>query len=419
MTLHELCQHPVGMYAALFYTLIFIGQLYNTAMAFTLGVPPRRSILYAILLAAELAFAVILFDAAYHGNSAFLAITAATPATALAAVEATLTPVTVCAALHLRTWRARHITPLAIKESMDLLPEGFCFGDAAGVPVMVNLAMDIISDELLGGPLTNMEQFWQLLTERRDADAGDGDAPILRMQDGRMLRFRRRGLPPAYTEITAVDITEQYEAMTRLRTESMRLEAMKRRLIRYGEDVAATTRQQEILAAKIAVHDDMGHVLLATKHYLDEPADSDLTEIGNLWRKTIDMFRSGSAPEREPDAAATLIRAAHAVGVEAVVDGDMPAERTARNIVINALHETITNTLRHAHGDGLRLVIRETADFYSVTVTNNGVPPTAPIRETGGLRLLRQMTETAGGTMDISLSPAFSLTLTIPKGAEL
>lgn len=417
MTTSTLLSGPAGPYIALFFFLLAAGQLYNTAMARTLGVPAWQQALGGALLAAELLLCAVVILVLLPEGTNVSVLLGRLPAAALPAAALALAPLGVWTALHLRTWRLRHVTPLAVKESMDRLPVAICFCDAAGVPVMTNLAMDRLCAALIGETPVSVTELWTALTAHSVQDADYG-APILRTADGRVLRVRRRTLPSAYTEIAAADITELYEAMRRLHEENARLEAMKRRFVRYGEEAAEVTRQQEILAAKIAVHDDVGHVLLATKHCLDEPGSSDPAQIAELWRKTLGLFRSGAVPDREPDAAATLIRAARDVGVEAVVDGTLPSERVARNIVLDALHETITNTLRHAHGTALRLTVRETGGGWRVTLVNNGDTPTGPIEETGGLKLLRQMTEAGGGTMEIALRPAFTLCLTLPKGDE-
>ena len=75
----------------------------------------------------------------------------------------------------------------------------------------------------------------------------------------------------------------------------------------------------------------------------------------------------------------------------------------------------MTNTLRHAHGDRLRLSVTDTGSCLLAEFTNNGEQPKAPIRETGGLATLRKIAEQAGIRMDLSSDPAFSLILTIPK----
>ena len=70
---------------------------------------------------------------------------------------------------------------------------------------------------------------------------------------------------------------------------------------------------------------------------------------------------------------------------------------------------------RHAHGDLLRIELRETRDRLTIVFSGNGEPPKGPVRETGGLRILRTITEQAGGIMRVSTEPCFTVTLNLNK----
>ena len=78
----------------------------------------------------------------------------------------------------------------------------------------------------------------------------------------------------------------------------------------------------------------------------------------------------------------------------------------------------MTNVLRHAQGNEAYITVEETADSYRLRFTNNGKSPEGKIRENGGLANLREKTESIGGSMQISSSPAFALSLTLPKKSE-
>ena len=50
--------------------------------------------------------------------------------------------------------------------------------------------------------------------------------------------------------------------------------------------------------------------------------------------------------------------------------------------------------------------------------TNNGTPPRAPVKESGGLANLRRLIEKIGGTMTINSSPQFEMILHLPEKAQ-
>ena len=63
----------------------------------------------------------------------------------------------------------------------------------------------------------------------------------------------------------------------------------------------------------------------------------------------------------------------------------------------------------------LIIILTETESSYSITFKNDGVNPTKPIVEGGGLTNLRRKVEEQFGTMEISIEPEFSLNVTVRK----
>ena len=103
------------------------------------------------------------------------------------------------------------------------------------------------------------------------------------------------------------------------------------------------------------------------------------------------------------------------LGVKVTVQGSLPQAEPQKHAAATAIHECFTNTLRHAHGDELRISSEEQGDRYLICLTSNGEQPAGPIRETGGLKSLRELTEYIGGTMELSYSPVYTVTLILPK----
>ena len=122
--------------------------------------------------------------------------------------------------------------------------------------------------------------------------------------------------------------------------------------------------------------------------------------------------------ESEPDFSFATVDEVGANGVTLVLDGPLPAREPFKHILATAMHECLTNTLRHAHGDTLYLTVRDREDGLTVVFTNNGTQPETPVQERGGLTALRKLTEEAGGTMEVVSQPAITVTLKLPKEVE-
>ena len=76
-----------------------------------------------------------------------------------------------------------------------------------------------------------------------------------------------------------------------------------------------------------------------------------------------------------------------------------------------AIHECLTNTVKHAGGRLLEVTVRQAENAVTVELTNDGAPPKGPVSETGGLKNLRALVENRGGRMTVESEPAFRLVL--------
>ena len=313
-------------------------------------------------------------------------------------------------------WNAgkKGITLDSIKESMDDLPTGILFADEEGKVVFQNLCMKNLCLKLTGEELTDSHLFWQTLLGKSEAVKGTGER-FLRFPDGRCFLFRQRILTDEkekrqYEQVMAIDTTEEERLYRRLESERLRQEERKARMQAYSRNVAQVTRDEEILAAKIRVHDEIGQALLAARKYLEEPTAEQGGHVLELWREVETLLTEEKAEEGE-DALENLLRTAEAIGVRIVMDGPFPEENPERDILLLALHESITNLIRHAGGDTIYVNLWRNEEGLMMVLTNNGAAPKEEIVERGGLKLLRERVERQGGIMRLQSRPVLVLSI--------
>ncbi len=262
-----------------------------------------------------------------------------------------------------RQYSKGSITRASIKESVDNLPAGLCFSTDTGMVLLANKAMERLCHRLTSSDLQDAEAFWHTLTA---GELGGGaqrlpsdDSPVLRLAGAQAWTFSRRVITVegrAVTQITAVDITDLDALHLRLQQDNAALLELGRQLRRYIQDVTEVKAREERLATKMRIHDEIGYALLATRHMLERHkrgATSKIAELLALWKRNI-------------------------AALHGVAKAEKPAALTSLHDVARAL------------GVGLRL-------------------------EGGGLSDLRRKVEGMGGTMRISHSPHFALTITVPK----
>lgn len=303
-----------------------------------------------------------------------------------------------------------HMSPDTVRESINLLPTGLCFCDADGSVLLSNRVMEDICLTATGEALLNANTFWEAV----------GKKPFLTLSDGSTWSLDRRILSTEMGEvyqITASDITKTHEMMQELKSEQEKLKEINRRLLAYGSQVSDLTRQEEILSAKIRVHDSLGECLLAAKRCILTPVGrKEKEETLRLWHQSITLLEVPPEDEKS-DGLKELLKAAGAVGVKVVFAGSLPpAGSVARELTEAAIHACVTNTVRHAHGTRLFVVMKRDGTTWTIRCTNNGDAPKGEIHEGGGLTGLRRRVEKEGGSMRVESTPRFALILCVEEG---
>lgn len=338
------------------------------------------------------------------------------------------------------------ITTRSIKESIDLLPDGVCFSTDRGMPILMNSRMRQLCTEFTGEGLMDTEKFWRDL---RNGNVRKGIRPLKQREaafidtNGQVWDFRRSRLSyggEKVTEISAVNITTQYHLHKELVARYERLNDVNSRLHHFSEEVEKVTREKEILAAKIKLHDEIGRSLLILRSYLTEtPEKSTQTETPGkctqtetpeksaqtekrdrsrllpLWQYIVTSMQEGTILKEREDSLLLLKKEAADFNVDIFLEGLLPANPTVRNVIFAAVRECAGNTAKHARGDRLFITIHDTEENTEVFITNNGNAPGGSIHETGGLKNLRKMVEERGGSMQIKSSPVFVLHLCFPE----
>lgn len=320
-------------------------------------------------------------------------------------------------------WRRRHLSQTSVKEGLDQLPAGLCFYVRDGMTRLVNEQMHLLCLSLTGEPLMNGEDFWRRL-EAGDVLPGAEvmtavGAPLIRTQDDRVWRFERRSIQvdgEDAVQIIASDVTQEQAMNHRLQEENLRLADMNIRLRRYSGQIRHLTREKEALDAKVRIHDAFGQALLAARRLSSMPSGTaQRTEVLRLWRKSLALMDGADDACGMQNSLDGLIAAAKAIGVQVVVEGDVPtADAACMPLICNAAHECLTNTVRHAGGTELRIRITLRDGWVCAALTNDGRPPDGEIREGGGLSALRRLVEDSGGRMHVQSTPGFALRVEIP-----
>ena len=309
------------------------------------------------------------------------------------------------------------VTPAAIRHTVDLLPEGICVSADDGTVLLSNLKMDALCRELTGERLADAHK---LLACLRTDGEDQGGSWLIHMPQGDVWLFSEGTISTEgsdYDRISAVNVTERYRITDELRKKNAHLLDIQRRMRQTADLSGEMFVRQEEVAARTALHNELGQVLLLGRHYLEHPECADAAMVALLTRQ-MNSFLLGESKASKPDAQDELqhaVRMAGSIGVTVEIKGETPEEGRQRSLLGAAIRECAANTVKHAEGDTLNVEISENASRILMTLTNNGKPPKNPIAESGGLLSLRREIESAGGQMTVNHMPAFSLTISFMK----
>lgn len=316
----------------------------------------------------------------------------------------------------------------SVKEGFDNLPSGVCFAGESGIIILCNRQMHRLCHILMGMDLQHISELRRALeVPQPDVEIMDKDARIYHFPDHTMWQFVESAITDVdgnhYTQIQAIDVTELHERRVELERDNQALTEANRRARKLYAELDQIVREKETLAMKMRVHDDMGQCLLSTRNLLltEDSSLEDLRSGGRRWAQTLQRITEaerGPYLRRGADPLSELLASAAEIGVRVRVQGKLPEQEETARVLIAAMRECATNTVRHAGGSEMTVRITQTQKADIAVITNNGKPPEGGIVEGGGLSGLRRSVENRGGTMTVRGEPVFRLSIVLPREEE-
>ena len=311
------------------------------------------------------------------------------------------------------------LTKSSIKEAFDNLPSGVCFFASDGILILCNRQMHRLSFALTGRDLQTVSELRDALTELPEGSAAVRDKDTFLLPDQSAWSFTEREICDrdgnSYTQFLAANVTDLYRAAEELDRKNSELGEIAANMERINQNVVAIMREEEILSMKMLIHSEMGSSVLNTRQFLlhgyDEAQKADLVR---HWRKTLKQLAGAVDRDGDANVYKELQATAEAIGAKILLTGALPEEPYAAYVLVAAMRECMTNTIRHAGGNELYVTITGSDTDATAVITNNGAVPEKPITEGGGLGALRTRIEKAGGVMTVQSQPSFALSVTIP-----
>lgn len=341
------------------------------------------------------------------------------PCTWVTAFCAGLTVLLAILTMFYRRWARSHISYQTFREAVNRLPAGVCCYREDGLVILKNQTMEQLCHRISGQALLNGFGFNEAVFTlpevafRRERAA---ENMLLLFDDGTAYAFSCatvQGDKPLHM-LTAMDVTQEYSRTQALHERKQLVEQLNERMVNYQREILALIASQEVLNAKVKIHNELGASLLATKRLLLQGTDEDKPALLRMIRQNLDFLKQDALPTIG-DEYQLILHTAQELGLKVDIAGELPQAEPLKHIAATAIHECCTNTIRHAGGTTLWVQIERNEKNVTIQLRNNGKQPEAPVTEKGGLSSLRRLVDHIHGEMVIETVPVFRLILTLPN----
>ena len=295
------------------------------------------------------------------------------------------------------------ITPGAIKTYLDKMPCGVCCWRENGRVLFSNICMNELCVAVTKGALLNGNQFHDAVK--------DG----LKSVDGKVWRFSSREISvdgETLYEMIASDITAEYSKTQALERDKAELSRLNSELREYYMSIDESVKRQEILQAKMNIHDEMNRLMLSTV-----AADSDdsqaLDRIFSLWEQNallLCMETDGNAYVQQTDALDSL---AKALGTELFWNGNLPdiLDKKQKELFFFTAQEALINAVKHAQAKRFEISFEQDGTWLVCRFSNDGKLPEGEVHFEGGLANIRRLAEKQYASVYTEIGEKFTLVL--------
>lgn len=302
------------------------------------------------------------------------------------------------------------ITPGTIKLFLDRIPCGICCWQDNGRVLFSNICMNSLCLALTKSPLLNGNHF-------RQAVAG-GIVTV----EGRVWRFSCRELlfdGENLHELIASDITTEYAKTRALEQDKAELAQLNRELREYYLSIDDVIRRQEILQARVNIHDEMNRLMLSTTAANSEDS-LELDRIFSLWQQNALLLGLGADETADSKAADSLEKLAAALNIHLIWPGLLPDQlnEQQRGLFFSAAREAMVNAVKHAEAKTMTVSFTEQETLVCCRFSNDGKTPGEAVRFTGGLANLSLLAAQQGAILSVQAGDPFTLRLCFPKNLK-
>ena len=294
------------------------------------------------------------------------------------------------------------ITPNTIKLYLDKIPCGICCYKENGRILFSNICMNELCLKITENTLLSGNDFYEEVKNR------------MITVEGRVWRFSCRQFEmdgEQLYEMIASDITAEYAKTAALERDKAELSHLNKELGEYYQSIDESVKRQEILQAKINIHDEMNRLMLSTVA-ADNNETEALDNIFSLWEQNALLLCMEADKKSDAQQEDALNSLAQVLGTELkwqTIPFDLNDKQT--ELLYRTAQEALINAVKHARANNMEISFEQSEKALICRFTNNGKMPTGEVAFEGGLANLARLAKKQSAELYTELDDRFTLCL--------
>ncbi len=286
-------------------------------------------------------------------------------------------------------YERNNITANSIKLYLDKVDCGVCCYKDNGRLLFSNICINQLSTKITGSPLLNGNQFKESLSEN-----------LVTVEDEKW-RFSSRDIilnNEVIHEITATNVTNEYNKTKDLEKDKLELSRIKKDLEDYNLSINEVVKRQEILQAKINIHDEMNRLMLST--VMNEDA-KELDKIFSLWEQNTLLLSKEVEDIQVEESIKRLTELAKSLKMTLVWDENALSilNNEQKGVFFITAQEAMANASKHASATNIYISIEELNECIKCKFINKINTPIENVKFAGGLSNLEKLLKKYGASI--------------------
>ena len=403
---------PMILNALLSVALIVLSVAYIFFIIYSFIIKKYALFSSSIVIAVIVIFLIQVFALTLRGNeSAFTVFFNQLPIWLYILVISLFFVVAALFGTYLVLYNRRHITPNSIIEAFNTSKDGFLYFESDGACILINETMvnivSIINKEyILNG--------YDFLNKVKGQTITLENGLTYKFID-KEIRISGRNESRPVTELIALDVSELVNKNRELEEDNNKLKALNTELIEYNKNMLEAIHHEEILKAKINIHNEMNELILESSYLLTNDDKEKKEKILNKWENNALLLFKEAEHHNDDDFIHDLGVLADAIGVKMKCDNYSVISKNANlvGLFTHACKEALTNVAKHTNNKEMTIELKKENDVIVMSFINKNNKNTKTIKKGGGLANLEKHIEQLQGKMVIINKEQFILRIEV------